>query len=847
MSGHTDKKRSKLKATVAIIVIFAVAAAVIFLISEEQLEQIENVYDDDQRSTLWPLLITLIATMLGSLITSYVFLKEALDRTSDEKTYYSVVIREYREKTMRSLWLYMLMSLALMGIVICLYSMFYFMHIRSRDEVRIILILSYGVCMIGSAWFLNKCIDIDRGLHKTADKLLKIQIAEARELLVTLQQKRDKMLRESSVNESFDELIDRITSGTESTEAWLQIEDETEKSRINKKKFINRFSEWEKILFCLAENGEGFLHRQSMAERVRFAVEHGETVYGDTDVEQSDARAHTWGKNSPYKEVFKIKQALKIDGAGFCDAYYLLSEIRNLLQVQMETAPRKEAEPLKENEVGTLFLFFLMQLSLYVFCMLPKLEVFFPSGKFSFIDFYGIRFETSSFRTSLFDCCLFVRNRMKDCNFGMASFDNCEFYYTSSDDCSFTNTLFESCFFHNAKFENVDFTGAVLEDCDLKRAQFEGVILANVTLTGASLGKNNFSSSRLTDITVTLAKDEDGNRDMKECGFASSVLERVKLDLFPEKDYRQVFPRIRAEAKAEKAEILQERKCRYGQNGLMMQKTWGKVAQEAVFKMDQCDFTSAELTGIIFYRTCMEQSVFVKTQMDSIKIYACDMHGCIMEQANLRQGRIRASDFRSAVLADAIFYRSRCRLVNFEDSDMNKLHASAARFSLCSFERSDCSRIDLTMARVTESSFQDVILKEAELTRAFFTKVSFVNCIADGMLSSYSTFKDCIFKNAFLGHSSFNYSEFFNCSFAFASFADSTVSGARFDSCDFTETNFNKTCFIGVTFKDSKNLNVDSFIEARFINPVFEGTDESFERALKEKGIEVRRTDAGES
>lgn len=850
MSGQTDKKRSKLKATVAIIVIFAVAVAVIFLISEEQFGEISTVYDD-QRSTLWPLLITLIATMLGSLITSYVFLKEALDRTSDEKTYYSVVIREYREKTMRSLWLYMLMSLSLMGIVICLYSMFYFMHIRSRDEVRIILILSYGVCMIGSAWFLNKCIDIDRGLHKTADKLLKIQIAEARELLDTLKQKRDQMLWESSANESFDELIDRITSEAESTEAWLQIEDETEKSRINKKKFINRFSEWEKILFCLAENGEGFLHRQSMAERVRFAVEHGETVYGATDVEQNDAEDHnhSWGKNFPYKEVFRIKQALKIDGTGFCDAYYILSEIRNLLQVQMETAPRKEAEPLKENEVGTLFLFFLMQLSLYVFCMLPKLEVFFPSGKFSFIDFYGIRFETSSFRTSLFNCCLFVRNRIKDCNFGMASFNNCEFYYTGSEDCSFTNTLFESCFFHNAKFENVDFTGAVLKNCDLKRAQFEGVVLANVTLTEAVLGKNNFSSSRLTDITFTLAQDKDGNRDMKECGFASSVLERVKLDLFPEKDYRQVFPRIWAEAKKEKADILEERKCRYGQDGLMMQKTWGEVAEEAVFKMDQCDFTSAELTGIVFYRTCMEQSVFVKTQMDSIKIYACDMHGCIMEQANLRQGRIRASDFRSAVLADAIFYRSRCRLVNFEDSDMNKLHASAARFSLCSFERSDCSSIDLTMARVKESSFQDVILKEAELTRAFFTRVSFVNCIADGMLSSYSTFKDCIFKNAFLGHSSFNYSEFFNCSFAFASFADSTVSGARFDSCDFTETNFNNTCFIGVTFKDSKHLNVDSFKGARFINPVFEGTDKFFDRILIKNKIEVRRTkesDTGE-
>ena len=851
MSGHTDKKRSKLKATVAIILIFAVAAAVIFLISEEQLEQIENVYDDDQRSTLWPLLITLIATMLGSLITSYVFLKEALDRTSDEKTYYSVVIREYREKTMRSLWLYMLMSLSLMGIVICLYSMFYFMHIRSRDEVRIILILSYGVCMIGSAWFLNKCIDIDRGLHKTADKLLKIQIKEARKLLGTLKDKREYMLWDSSVNESFDELIGRITSGAESTEAWLQIEDETAAKSISKKKFINRFSEWEKILFCLTENGEGFLHRQSMAERVRFAVEHGETVYGAIDVEQNDAEDHnhSWGKNFPYKEVFRIKQALKIDGTGFCDAYYLLSEIRNLLQVQMETAPRKEAEPLRENEIGTLFLFFLMQLSLYVFCMLPKLEVFFPSGKFSFIDFYGIRFETSSFRISLFDCCLFVRNRMKDCNFGMASFKDCEFYYTSSEDCSFTNTLFESCFFHNAKFENVDFTGAVMENCDLRRAQFDEVVLANVTLTEAMLGKNSFSSSRLTDITVTLAQGEDANRDMKECGFASSVLERVKLNLFTEKNNCEPLWRIWTEAKKEKEDLLEERKCRYGQDGLMMQKTWGEVAEEAVFKMDQCDFTSAELTGIVFYRTCMEQSVFVKTQMDSIKIYACDMHGCIMEQANLRQGRIRASDFRSAVLADAIFYRSRCRLVNFEDSDMNKLHASAARFSLCSFERSDCSSIDLTMARVKESSFQDVILKEAELTRAFFIRVSFVNCIADGMLSSYSTFKDCIFKNAFLGHSSFNYSEFFNCSFAFASFADSTVSGARFDSCDFTETNFNNTCFIGVTFKDSKHLNVDSFKGARFINPVFEGTDKFFDRILIKNKIEVRRTkesDTGE-
>ena len=184
---------------------------------------------------------------------------------------------------------------------------------------------------------MNKCIDIDRGLHKTADKLLKIEIAEARKLLAEVKDKRVYMLLDSPADESFEELIGRITGGSESTEAWLQIEDETAAGSISKKKFINRFSEWEKILFCLAENGEGFLHRQSMTERVRFAVEHGEAVYGNTDVEQNDAKDHTWGKNSPYEKVFGIKQSLKIDGAGFCDAYYLLSEMRDLLQVQMET------------------------------------------------------------------------------------------------------------------------------------------------------------------------------------------------------------------------------------------------------------------------------------------------------------------------------------------------------------------------------------------------------------------------------------------------------------------------------------------------------------------------------
>src|SRR5699024_4270613 len=112
---------------------------------------------------------------------------------------------------------------------------------------------------------------------------------------------------------------------------------------------------------------------------------------------------------------------------------------------------------------------------------------------------------------------------------------------------------------------------------------------------------------------------------------------RVRLDLFPEKDSFEVLRLIWTEAKREKVDMLKERNCLYSENNRMMKKTWGIIAEEAVFKMNQCDFTGTKLTDIVFYRACMEQSVFVKTQMDSSKIYACDMYGCIMEQANLRQ------------------------------------------------------------------------------------------------------------------------------------------------------------------------------------------------------------------
>ena len=69
---------------------------------------------DDQRSTLWPLLVTIAVTMVGTLITSYIFMKDSLDRTSEEKPYYREAIQRYRKEIVKLLWFYVRIVLILM-------------------------------------------------------------------------------------------------------------------------------------------------------------------------------------------------------------------------------------------------------------------------------------------------------------------------------------------------------------------------------------------------------------------------------------------------------------------------------------------------------------------------------------------------------------------------------------------------------------------------------------------------------------------------------------------------------------------------------------------------------------
>lgn len=157
-------------------IIFAFVLTIILVIIAFKFgfyEPVKNLNElDDQRSTIWPVLISLAVTLLGSLITTYVFLKSALDRTVDEKPYYRAIIKEYREKTMKYLWYHTVYSLTLMALVVFFYFMIYFLDKRSSDWIRGFIVVLYGGCMLSSSVFLQKCIDINKGMQNTAERML---------------------------------------------------------------------------------------------------------------------------------------------------------------------------------------------------------------------------------------------------------------------------------------------------------------------------------------------------------------------------------------------------------------------------------------------------------------------------------------------------------------------------------------------------------------------------------------------------------------------------------------------------------------------------------------------------
>lgn len=821
--------------------------------------------EDDQRSTLWPIMVSLAATLLGSLITTYVFLKGALDRTIDEKSYYDSVIKEYRDSIMKFLWILSVVSLLLMAFVFLLYFMFYFLNRRVLTLLRGVVIIAYGAILYFSAVFLYKCININKGIQKAADKLLSVKKREGRELLGGIKK---------------EELYDAIE---ESLETWLQISDGVSSGIIDKSKFISRFSDWEKILLLLIEE-EKLNDGRSIYEKIKLAVLDGEKVFADTTIEEDDAEAYGW-EDRAYADVEEYQEKLDISGEEFCHIYAILSEYRNLMKVQLEIGDetgKRVCSCIEEDGhiIAELFFVFLIYLWVNILRTLPKVTVFFPAGKFLYVNFYNTRFENSAFRASYFENEIFSRSKVDNSNFGMAFFKNCEFFSADCRNCSFSNVKIEFGRLNEAIFENVDFTGTVFENCSIERTVFREVILSNLTISETTLKQSELVNSKIGNVILKIDAKDDGQVcgdffDINNCNFSNSSLDKIQVYVGKRhwglSGNRTADPIISRYLEILGKDYVNE--CFWGEgnhdfgkierfiedfrvNGAFFQNLrikgkeiekkeerekpiWKRIKEEVRIHMNENIFVNTSMPGIKFFRVSLEQGIFENAQMEAVRFISVYMPGCIMTCANMRDGFLWAVNMRSAVLDEAILFKAKCCLVNMEDASLRHLHASGARVVYCTFNRSDCSHIDLTRAVLQESSFADTILKKAEFTNAQFLEINFENSIADEMLSSYSLFKRCNMKNAFLEQSNFNYTVFNSCDFSYADFANSAAINVAFYHCDFKDSNFRNTCFINAYFEENDNIIPEIFEGCQFINPIFKGKNKKLNQIL-EKYIVVK-------
>ncbi len=853
---------SKMGAPYFLFIFVVLVFLAIFMCVKGAVPEAEETYGtfDDQRSTLWPMLISLVATLLGSLITTYVFLKESLDRTVDLKPYYGEVIQAYRERTMRFLWRYSVVTVGLITIVVILYIFFYFFDWFASNWLKAVISLSYLSCMFVSMRFMYRCININKGLERETECLMKEKIQTIKTYAEEFQGIIGHIRREISPSENMEQIETRNALIEWLQIEWLQIEglqieglqiedsdtgsgrksstkSDVKKKQISKKQFINRFSEWEKLLLLLIENSTYFLNEQSQSDRIRTAVLDGEKVKAALLVEQKDAKENGWNCvaideinhfRNEWREERRggVPGKKKYSGEDFANTYLVLDEYRNLLQVQEENS-KGSTLYIEEGEEDLLKLFALFRtyLSIEVSCMLPKIMTFFPAGAFLHMNLYNTRFEDSSFRMSSFKKSVFARSKMKNCNLGMSLFQQCEFFNADSRDCSLSNTLFQECGFKDAFFDNVDFTGAHFDACDMKGTEFTNSFLVNMEIRNTTFEINNFSDSKLWNIKL----ENIANNDFQQCNFTNASLSNVHLIGQLEKLDEQTIMDI----------LLPDRKLFWnkvkseGKNRTTLKTVWTEIQSRTEVRMRESIFENAELRDFRLCQMDVKESVFAGARMKGIKLVCVNMAGGIMSRANMRESHLTAVNMKSVVLNEAIFYKAVCELVNLEDASLHHLHASQTRWKYCSFERSDCSSIDLTRARIKESSFRDAMLGEAELTNSVCKKVVFTNCIAANMLSSYTNFQNCIFKNAYLSQSNFNYTFFQNCILELADFSETTVTNVTFEHCDFKNINFRNTCFINAVFKDNENMVLETFEGCTFIHSQFKGTNQSFEEELK--------------
>ena len=855
---HNMKKR--IRVFLVCIVIIIIMCACLFLIQNPQYLKCfviergswaESPATDDQRSTMWPLFTTLIITILGSLISTYVFLKASLDRMVDEKTYYRKVVDAYRRGIMGMFLAYSFGCLLLSFVIAMLYTSYYFLGKRTVGWIRMAIGSGYMICIPASGFFLYKCIYTEKEIHKAAEKSIKklnawLSASGSTGIQENIARSRGCFAGEGSgkdLSERFQ--LQNIYEGDVDA-------------------FIEQFTNWEKFLLLMVDDKKQDNKQQAgRLAGIREAVLRGEEVRTATKSEVSDAKGHGW-RTLTFRNLEYKTGLLATGEEDFLEIYEKLSEFRDLLRVYKETSENAEMDQLQlvsvAGELTMTFAIFVRQLSLKYLKNIPRIDLFCPSGKFEYADFYNVRIENSSFRFSLFAHTVFARTKMKNTNMGWSKFDGTEFYSADIRNCSWNNCLFVRCNLKESLWNDADLTGSNFLEGFIQNAVFENVVLSNMEFVNTGIDNTIFRSCKLSSVVFQNIKDHKlckcnfEKTDLKDIRFLVESVPKTVWGLdFPEKEwFVQLDQWFYSKKKPERNSLPQipELKINYfrtlcvRKNGISKKSYeewsfWKRLRKLCFYNMQESVFADAMMTGICFCRMNFEQSNFRNAQMNESCLMAVNMSGCVMNGVGLREAVIGGCYLESVVLEDAVLYHMHCWLSNFQDSDLTNLHASKSVITGCTFGRSDCSRIDLTKAQVSFASFRDSILNSAELTNADFIDVILDNCIAEEMLSAYTRFYRCSFTNALLRWSSFNYTVFEQCCFKLANFSDSTVLGADFRACDFQDANFRGTTFIEVVFENNKNISTDIFSGCRFFDVDFRGNDAQWKNLLEQNGKEV--------
>lgn len=839
---------------------------------------------DDQRSAMWPMIVSMTVALLGSIITTYVFSKDTMDGILNERPYYHEIIAGYRRKTMALIWGYIFFTAISIFSILALYFFYYFQRKRFPDSLRAIVFAVSCIAGIFSVRLIWQCIYSEKHLQKDAKKQLKHMKHQMKEYA-----------RCSGTSVRLPVQLPGVRGGE--LLSWLGIEARTGSKKISYRKFVSVFSKWEGLLILLAQQQpESGSSNMTLDQQIEFTIQTGSDAYKKekdgrvVSFEWEDARENEWSfvackevrdcekDLEDSARVLSLNQRLgsaesSSKGASshlsalvcFMDEYCFLARYRDLCKVILDgkegNAQKESSEDIAVDKEDTeylanIFYFFLASLFTQALRTAPTIKLFFPAGLFAAADFYNIRFNDSLFRSSKFQSSIFARAKIKDSNFSLSLFERCNLYSADCRDCTFTNTSWSNCFLKDAYLENVDFTGAELFQCDLRGTRFHGVVFQNLQVENSVLGRNDFQDSRLEKINLVPLWSPRGRVEIQGCNFSNSILSEIVLQ--PEERFASSscrFAPLKAEmdnpklrkvlffGTGEQKDVFLDRMDKFSPpkdlfsvsmsaavQGHRGHPVWGDIEKNTVIFMNESVFKNAVLSTPYFYRVSLTQSVLTGAQMDGALFFGTDMSGCIMPEANLLGARLWAVVLQSAVLKDAILFKSCCKLVNFEDADLRDLHTSEAVLYSCSFSRSDCSRIDLTRAKVWNSAFVDSILTGAELTDAEFHSVCFDNSVASSMLATYTKFEHCQMCGAELTGSSFNSAVFEDCDFRLTDCSGSVVANAVFKRCSFAGCNFKKTRFVNVKIEDCSCLDTAEFEDALFINLELKGTNRLVQR-----------------